>query len=287
MKKTGIILLITITLLSLQYIPVIKGWGPNTHISTTKNAMKKIQGTEAYDLYQDHTDAFLCGEIFPDSTIIFYYLNFQEYRTTHSWSFLEKLWAKADTPRERAFAYGVAFHLIQDSISHNEYIPKKIAEMNIQNGIIHPLVEASVEAGYVMPETPFALESIDEFLPLVQECLGRDYANEAHLLRDIIRTGGFYETGYAPPEDDLKWKAYRWLLGFANSQIDSSDHMPYLLRAENFSVAYAENRLPGAYDPSGAKALGIVDAELAFNSVLIYLVFGAAILFIFWRSRRR
>jgi len=285
MRKLGLIFLMVFMVAALQVTPV-QSWGPNTHIFLLRETMKKTQNAEAYDLYQDHPDAVNAGILFPDCTIIFYYLNFQEYRTTHSWSFLEKLWAKADSPRERAFAYGVAFHLIQDSISHNEYIPKKILELNIQNGIIHPLVEASVESGYVMPETPFALESIDEFLPLVEECLGRDYTREAHLLRDIIRTGGFYDQGYAPPEDDLKWKAYRWLLNFANMQIDSSDHDPYLVRAEDFSVAYAENRLPGAYDPSGAVALGVVDAELTFNSVLIYIVFGAAVMFVFWRSRR-
>jgi len=285
MRKLGLLILVVFIISALQVTPV-QSWGPNTHQWLLTETMKLIPGTEVYALYQIHPDAMRAGLMFPDCMIIAYYTNFKAYAETHSWSFLEKLWAKADTPRERAFAYGVAFHLIQDSISHNEYIPKKIIETGIQNGIIHPLVEASVEAQYVMPETPSALESIDEFIPLVKECLGKDYTNEAHLLRSIIRTGGFYEVGYAPPEDDLKWKLYKWLLGFANSQIDSSDHMPYLLRAKDFSVAYAENRLPGAYDPSGAEALGIVNMELAFNSLLIYLVFGVAVLFIFWRSRR-
>jgi len=286
MKKIGIMILMMITVLSLQVVPV-ESWGPNTHIFITKTAMPQLQGTEAYELYSKYPDAFTAGLFFVDSTIIYYFLDFKSYQSTHSWSFLERLWAKADTPRERAFAYGVAFHLIQDSISHNEYIPRKILETNIQNGIIHPLVEASVEAKYVMPETPTAMESIDEFIPLTIECLGKDMTREAHLLRDIIRTGGFYKDGYAPPEDDLKWQIYKYLLNFANAQIDTSDHNPYLDRAVIFSVAYAQNRLPGAYDPSGAIALGNANNQLTTNSFLIYGVFGVIVLIIFLRMRRK
>ena len=288
MKKTALGFLFFVLLFSaIATVPSANAWGPNTHVYLLKDILTVLPTTnEAYKFWQIHPDAMLCGLMFPDVTVIYYYLDFKQYQSTHSWNWLERLWATAGTDRERAFVWGVAFHLVQDSISHNEYIPKKIRETNVLNGIIHPLVEASVEASYVMFETASAMEAVDEFLPFVQRTLGKDMTREAHLFRDIIRSGSFYEEGYAPPKDDLKWQIYRGLLNFAQARIDSSDHLPYLTRAREFSVAYAQLRLPTLYDPSGAVSLGQADSELTFSSVLIYLVLGTVIIVVIWRFRR-
>jgi len=281
-KKLLLVILIMSTL-----IPSVNAWGPNTHVWVAKNSLLLHPDSEAYQLYQEHPDALLCGLLYPDITIIYYYVSFKCYQSTHSWSFAERLWATATTDRQRAFAYGVTFHLIQDAISHNEYIPKKIAETRMQNGLVHPLIEASVESDYVMFETRTSFDSVDEFLPFANAALDKDMTKEAHLFRNIIQGEEFYKSGYATPQDSFKWKVYKAFLGLAKLTFDTEDHVPYLERAQSASEDYIVSRRTISYDPSGYSALTKANSALTGTSVFMYVGFGGAIIFMFWWWKKR
>ena len=65
--------------------------------------------------------------------------------------------ATAKDDCERAYAYGIGAHEIQDSISHNYYVPDHLTSalfgIGIPNMIEHPLLEAAVEAK-IMRDSP-------------------------------------------------------------------------------------------------------------------------------------
>jgi hypothetical protein len=69
-----------------------------------------------------------------------------KYEATHSWSFQKEFMKLAETDCEIAFGYGIAAHLIQDSVAHNYYVPERIQRYFGPNVPFHPIYELRPEA---------------------------------------------------------------------------------------------------------------------------------------------
>ena len=94
-----------------------------------------------------YKEAFLAGSMLPDITVSEYFAEGgQKYRATHNWNFAERVMAESQTADERAFAYGIASHLVADSISHTLCIPDRIRTFNLPNWLIHPLTEKKYDS---------------------------------------------------------------------------------------------------------------------------------------------
>jgi hypothetical protein len=287
--KRGFLLAFVAFLLAAS-APGAYAWGPNTHVYITERALENARGTYAYDLINKHRDAFMAGLMYPDVMVIYYYTKFEVYKSTHSWSFANKLLAEAGMDERRlAFAYGVMCHLIQDTYAHNYLIPEVIKTSLFPNDVIHPIYEGRVEAKFVSPVTTRAMDSVEEFLPWVNSVLQRDTTSETLTLKRAIGGGGFYDL-YTPRGTSILYQFYKLIGGV----------IPEVGEAENQSIANSVSRTviffrTGGYpplDPHGQSALSDADSRIMVGfwglwiAVLVVAIV-IVLLVIRWRRSRR
>jgi hypothetical protein len=253
--------ILSVVLLALVFSTLIvtpapaQAWGPNTHIVLSKRAIEEAEDSIIKSQIQAYPEAYMCGVVFPDIAVLYYYTQFESYRSTHNWLFYHRLLEEATTTEEKVFAYGVATHLIQDTIAHNEYTPLKIRQTLGSNLYTHPLVEASVEAGNFDLTTSGSLENMEKFLPLVNRVLGRDVSDMSSLFRTILRAGGFYQEAYATPNAPF-WDIYGLAAKFAQNLYGTQDAAPYLTEATDLTVSFIESGATPLRDPTGITELG-------------------------------
>jgi len=266
--KLLMFILALILLSELSVYPAY-AWGPNTHITMTKQALFRAVNTSLIiQQINSYPDAFYCGLLFPDISVLYYYTEFESYQATHSWLFYRRLLEEATTVEEKVFAYGVAIHLIQDSVAHNEWVPMKIRQTFGSNFYTHPLVEAGVENLYFDLTTSGALEYVDRFLPLANKVLGRDVTSIAYTFRDILRAGAFYSEAYAPPDVPF-WNLYEAGAKVASGIYGVGDHKDYLEKAVELTINFLERGETPASDPTGVTKL----TEATNNSNLYRFIF--------------
>ena len=278
-------LLVSLLLLGSVSVPIGKvyAWGPNTHVSITLHALEDAGDSPITRMVKANTDAFLCGLVSPDIAVIYYYTNFESYKSTHSWSFLQELSRLAKTDAEKAFVHGVAVHLIQDAYTHNYFIPRKIVQTQLQNAFIHPLVEAAVETQHLTPETTGSMTYINEYLWMINEVTGRDWTYEADFLRAAVAGGRFYSQAYTVPESDPLWNFYNSLAGLVGKFVDVRDAEGDLMLAYQKTVEYLENGVTPPLDPSGSSRLAEADGQLTTTTWIMRGAFTAAVGFAFYK----
>jgi len=150
-------------------------------------------------------------------TVIYYYTSGAKYEATHSWRFQKAMMETASDSCEQAFAYGIAAHLIQDSVSHNIFIPEQIRATLVPNYVIHPIKEAISEA-HIISTKPQSFEEMRRSLDIlynerpdlidkVQEQVQASSGTilDVQLLTDILREAtaspeGFYSQFFALPD---------------------------------------------------------------------------------------
>ena len=283
----------TLVLVLFSAVPVKKAyaWGPNTHVWVAKKALERAGDSPITRIVKANLDAFYCGLIMPDIAVIYYYTNFESYKSTHSWSFLREISKLARTDDEKAFVHGVACHLIQDAYAHNYFIPRKIAATQLQNAFIHPLAEAAVETHHLTPETTGSMTYVDKYLWMVNQATGRNWTYEANFLKAAVAGGRFYQDAYTVPESDPLWNFYKALAGFVSRFVDVRDSEADLELAVQKTVEYLENGVTPPLDPSGSAALAEADAKLTMTTWILRIAFTgvtALVLYRFvYRKRRK
>ena len=306
--------------LMLMFIQKAYAWGPVTHTVYSSNALETAnQDSSIVKIIQANREWFDCGLMFPDVTVIHYYTKFASYQATHAWSFYDALYAdaiKRNSPQAQAFAFGVACHLLQDSIVHNGYVPSKIRGTLVQNNIIHPVVESIIEAKLIdeSPEAKARAEA--SFVPYNQEfadagmydstkkrnltpcewaftILGKDFTSEADTFNVILTGGSFYDTGYVIPGGDALWDIYRGFASFLKNIINVEDYEPYKQTTIQRTVDWFNSEQPGnpqmysGLDPTGWMSLADADSNVVQWTIVImvlFILFG--ILIIRWRRGR-
>jgi hypothetical protein len=273
--KGRVFLLLLLLALTVPQAKKAESWGPNMHMWITLRALEEAGDSPITRVVKANLDAFFAGLMAPDMAVIYYYTNFETYKSTHSWSFLRELSKLAKTDEERAFVHGVALHLIQDAYAHNYFIPRKILQTQLQNAFIHPVVEGAVETRYLTPETMGSMTYIDRYLWMVNEATGRDWTYEAAVLKAAVAGGKFYAQAYTVPESDPLWNFYRGLAGFIGGLVDVSDAEADLEMAYQKTVEYLMYGTTPPLDPSGSSALAEADARLGTTTLLLRLGFSA------------
>lgn len=269
-------------------VPHVRAWGPNTHMYWTLRALDEAGDTAITRVIRENIDAFYCGLMTPDVSVIYYYTNFESYKSTHSWSFLKELSKQAKTDAERAFVHGVAVHMIQDAVAHNYYIPRKIRQTHVMNDIIHPVTEGIVETKYLTPQTMGSMMFIEDYIGMVNTATGRDWTGEALFLKTAIAGGAFYQKAFSVPEGDWLWEFYNWLAGGIQKWVDVSDSDVYLEQAKQQTVAYLRHGVTPPLDPSGSSALSDADrGQAAVTWAIRLCAFIPITLIVYWKYGRK
>ena len=215
MKKSLILLILMALPLLLSTTAV--AWGPAVHSHITDELLDNPGNGEILLMCaatQDNRAAFLAGAMIPDITVVYYFEKGGEtYRATHNWNFFQEVYGQAVTDNEKAFAYGIASHLIADSVAHQSVVPDTIKRTGVPNWLVHPLIEQKYDS-YIMSKIPgleeksenmFAAVTTgphkDRYIQMVQTALGRlntDLNVPEHIAKLASAFGAFYEEGMAP-----------------------------------------------------------------------------------------
>jgi len=190
-------------------------WDPWTHQLINDKALEITNDGVIKQTIQQYRNYFDSGYSVTDTPVMHYYLYSSKYDSTHGgWTFQQCVELKASgKPKIQAFAYGIAAHLIADSVSHNNFVPNQIRTTFIPNNIIHPISEFIVgshilaspegDMAYQRAKVSFSAFFADEELQqITQDCASRqgyldiveDTKTFAQLLGDS--PGGFYS--YVP-----------------------------------------------------------------------------------------
>lgn len=102
-------------------------WGPLTHLAHGSEVLENltILGVSLQQLLRRHRREYLYGCIGADITVAKKYTRAQQAHC-HSWEVGWAILRRADTPAQRAFAYGYLTHLAGDVYSHNHYVPTQL-----------------------------------------------------------------------------------------------------------------------------------------------------------------
>jgi len=227
-------ILIMFVFLFLFVTPLISAWGPHTHNYIADSLKERKSENQVLSMCLDggtNEKAFRAGLMIPDITVMYYYSEGgKNYKATHNWLFQQELMNEATTEDERCFAYGVASHLIQDSIAHTDAVPKKIENTRIPNWLLHPLLEKKYDSELVnehpelMDETNTMLSAMygnkgDRYVQMIENTLGdnininvqKEVDNLAHAI------GSFYDDAFAPREqENTLFAVYTYIDKFTN-----------------------------------------------------------------------
>jgi len=313
-------MLVSMALIS-SVTPRVYAWGPITHVYYTEKALQQTGSTFLTDIIQMNKKWFYCGMMYPDVTVLYYYTEWTSYSATHSWEFQRRLWRDAVTKQSEegmAFALGVGVHLIQDSITHNYWIPNKIRGSFVQNNIIHPLVEGILE-GKLATEDPIA-EAIasTSFIPwnepftssaFYDPAVGRNltpvewadkilgnpkFLDEAEFFNTILRGGEFYARGYTIPETGGWWGFYKGFAGLVKLFVNVEDANPYIEQSISVTVDWLRSgqgdnpqAFVGQTDPTGYDSLKSADSYVATSAVIIVISFIVIVFLYYYRKHKR
>lgn len=103
-------------------------WGPSTHLYLGRQAIDQALALGPYfsALFSSNPLDFLYGAIFADMSIGKKFLHYAKF--AHNWRVGFALKDAAETDAQTACAWGYLAHLAADTVSHNEYIPRKLVE---------------------------------------------------------------------------------------------------------------------------------------------------------------
>lgn len=214
-NKKSILWIMYFIFFFLLVVRVVNAWGPYTHGYVNKLLIEddSYQGRIA-SIIRNNKEYYDACFIATDIVVWYYYTHFSKYEATHSWSFQEEFMKLASNDKELACGYGIAAHLIQDSISHNHFVPNKIRSHSVPNLPLHPIVEAGIEA-HVLKNHPEVFERYRKALEVLlndKQLLQKfDYAiskrgvvNTEELIRtlnDVMgNPNGFYSKYFMLPD---------------------------------------------------------------------------------------
>ncbi len=126
--------------------PVL-AWGPATHVRLASDVLLNLNALTpvvAGILSKFATD-FLYGNIAAD--VIFAKRLSKVKQFCHHWSTGFALLESAETPADKAFAYGYLTHLACDTVAHNKYIPRQVTVTGTTRSVGHIYWELRADAG--------------------------------------------------------------------------------------------------------------------------------------------
>jgi len=327
MKKVKcLILTVTVLFLILLFetttATTVYAWGPITHVYYTERALKEAGSTPLTDIINKNKKWFYCGLMYPDVTVLYYYTQWKSYSATHAWEFQRRLWQDALTRQSEeglAFALGVGVHLLQDSITHNFWIPYKIKTTFVQNNIIHPLSEGFLEtklaAGDPIAEA-IASTAFDQWnVPFddtsawfdpekgrnltpaewADKILGSPgFLDEAATFAVILNGGQFYQKGFVIPESGGWWSIYKGVSNIIKNFVSVEDATPYINQTIKATVDWFRSgqgdnpqAFVGQTDPTGYDDLKAADNFVVSWTVVIVIMVCGVVTYYYYRKYKR
>lgn len=277
MNKKLVLISFSILLLTVCFssIKPVKAWGPISHTVFCNEAIQSAGSTTITNLITTPKNEpyFMCGLMFPDITVLYYYTNFKKYEFTHTWLFYKQLWNDAVTKgsdEAKAFAIGVGTHLLQDYIAHNFYIPKQITEKWMPNNLIHPFMEFMVETKEVGRNEAIIIEraknsftfwnhifddstmvypighslagqpmSVIGWASLIAVGESENWESYANTFNGILTGGDFYgQGGYTPTGASTFWGIYQAVANSFKNFISTVDYETYKVMTINSTVQW-------------------------------------------------
>lgn len=192
------IVLVSLLVFLVLLMPIAQSAGPSTHVHIDDIVLSspELQGTNFVKISTENKECFMFGEMATDVVIVHYinsYLNQggSKYEVTHVWNFYEDLANSATDDCERAVAYGVAVHLIEDFLWHNVFVPDMIRTYMLPNLPIHPIGEGLIET-YVMKAYPRTFEDMRRSLDIATDITHPNYRPD---LIDFMQNAVLTPTG--------------------------------------------------------------------------------------------
>jgi hypothetical protein len=148
----------------------VTAWGPNTHVYITEYTLKSPDfDSQMKSVITENYEYFLAGVHTPDITVAEYFTEGgKKYEMTHNMQFCSEIIRLAyGDDRYVALGYGCYFHEIADAVSHNYWIPRRIATAGIHNNVIHPVSEGVVEA-HIIDTNPGIFQRTETSLDIVE-----------------------------------------------------------------------------------------------------------------------
>lgn len=123
---------------SLFWPSVSFAWGPITHLSFGLSLLEQIHllAPQIGALLAAYPRDFLYGCLAADITLGKRFVAHESHHC-HNWSVGFEVLEAAGNEREESFAYGYLAHLAADTISHNLYVPYRIAASFESNALKH------------------------------------------------------------------------------------------------------------------------------------------------------
>lgn len=220
----------------LFLIPSVLAWGPMSHTYIIDKVKGLNSTNEILVMCLDsgiNEEAFRAGVEMPDITVIYYFSEGgKSYKATHNWNFQQEVLSRSVTDNEKCFAYGIAEHLITDSISHTKSVPEKIMLTKIPNWIAHPLLEKKYDSELITKAHPEQTEKSRRMLDAMYGPYGSRYTelfeyalgenNEIDVKKETdnlaFALGAFYKEGLVPKvKDNSLFAIYPYIDSFTNS----------------------------------------------------------------------
>ncbi len=142
------------SLVLLLMISTVSAWMPETHTMFNEIAYDDFPDSPVGRVMNDYREDVLACDILTDISVFYYFSEGftaigKEYKATHSTNLCTKMIEMAGNDEQSlACAYGVCLHHVQDSVSHNEFVPDTIRRTGIPNGIVHALAEEKMNDLY-------------------------------------------------------------------------------------------------------------------------------------------
>lgn len=291
LKILGFVFLIL--LVGIIQIKDVESLGPDTHKNITDFILFEknpdgsfVENGIIAQLIRDNYDACMNGLIYADKYIFDYFSNFVLYQEAHDYNTWDRLindCAKND--RDRVFGYCGKFHLAEDTISHQNYIPVKIKKTKLPNWAIHAPSELALDGLHITPGTSRIMEGHEEFDALYECASGRPDDGRAERLNRLIGGNKFYQEGYVTQGETLWAKLQKGFFRVLahTPLVKKDDSVPYVELAKSNARQILRGTNPSG-DPSGEQALRNADRNAnfflyPFTFLFLGLLFGISI----WR----
>jgi hypothetical protein len=309
MKNKIMLLIISIFIVATLSNNVL-AWGPHTHDSLSNSIFNSDNPIgQLCNSTPENKAAYELGSVTPDITVIYYYTNGgNDYRLTHNWNFDQEIFAQALTDDEKCFAYGIASHLIADSIAHTQAVPAGIRASKLPNWVAHPMLEKKYDS-YLTLKNPGLMSSTahmmdamygpkgERYIQMIQNAIGAnsDIDVKANLIQLDTALGGnssFYSSQFAPQGQSFIFKLYPYIDKFTNflapiiGSTNSVKMNNYYDESEQ-AILNTFNNWGARYElsPHGFTELSAANQDIGISTtIIIILIFAAPIALAFVRK---
>ncbi len=140
-------LVLSMFFMTVLLLGSVSSWMPETHTFINEEALVQSPNSEVGKLINSgYYEDFIACDVLTDISVFYYFTEgFNQigtkYKQTHTQNLCHRMIQLAKNDAQRACAYGVCAHHVQDAVSHNSFVPRVIRKTKLVNGLIHVFAE--------------------------------------------------------------------------------------------------------------------------------------------------